>query len=281
MFLVRALARLPLPLLYAAARLLAPLLRHVLRYRRGTVRANLAAALPECGAAERRRIERAFYAYLADLALESVAASRLPAKAFTERVAFSGLDLLQARLREHAAPVIVLVIHQGNWEWMLQAAAVQLDLPIRPVYKPLHSAAWDTFARDLRSRFGSQPVPMQRALRDLLRHRRERCAYVLLADQSASRRGYWTRFLHREAAFYRGPGHMARAVDAPVLFLQCRRLRRGHYEARFHALADPPHTLDEEALIDRYIALAERCIREQPETYLWSNRRWRRQRPAA
>jgi KDO2-lipid IV(A) lauroyltransferase len=281
MFLVRALARLPLPLLHGLARPLALLLRCVVRYRRSTVRANLAAALPERDAAERRRIERAFYGYLADLALESVAASRLPAQAFSERVTFSGLELLYERLRDHAAPVIVLVIHQGNWEWMLQAAAVQLDLPIRPVYKPLHSASWDDFARELRSRFGSEPVPMQRALRDLLRHRGQRCAYVLLADQSASRRGYWTRFLHRDAAFYRGPGHMAQAVDAPVLFLQCRRLHRGHYDARFHALADPPHALGEEALIDRYVALAETFIREQPETYLWSSRRWRRQRPAA
>ena len=71
----------------------------------------------------------------------------------------------------------------------------------------------------------------------------------------------------------------ARAVDAPVVFIQCLRLGRGRYEARFHTVSTPPHPAGDHAITERYIALAERCIREQPETYLWSSRRWRR-RPA-
>ena len=43
----------------------------------------------------------------------------------------------------------------------------------------------------------------------------------------------------------------------------------------------PPHAADDNALLDRYVRTAERVIAEQPETYLWTNRRWKKQPPAA
>ncbi|MEQ8515702.1 MAG: lysophospholipid acyltransferase family protein [Chromatocurvus sp.] len=274
--LIHLLARLPLSALYRFATLLSFLLYRVLRYRRRVVRENVAAALPDLSLTEQRQTERRFYGYLADLLVEVIAASALPRDAFSSRVSLRNPDLFESLVDGRDTPVIVLAIHQGNWEWMLHAAALQLDIPIHAVYKPLHSARWDAFALAMRSRFGSSPLPMQRALRTVLRRRHEQRAYAMVADQAASSRGYWTRFLGREAVFYRGAEQMARAVGAPVVFIQCRRLGRGRYEAIFHALSSPPHDADEHAITERYIALAEQCIREQPETYLWSSRRWRR-----
>lgn len=273
---IHLLARLPLRILYLVSSPLALLLCHVLRYRRRVVRENIAAAFPDMPAARRRQIERAFYRYLADLFVEVIAASALSREVFVSRVTLRNPELFESLVSARETPVIVLAIHQGNWEWMLHAAALQLDIPIHAVYKPLHSERWDAFAVAMRSRFGSSPLPMRRALRTVLRRRHERRAYAMVADQSASRSGYWTRFLGREAVFYRGADQMARAVDGPVVFIQCRRLGRGRYEAIFHALSSPPHDTDEHAITERYIALAEQCIREQPETYLWSSRRWRR-----
>lgn len=279
MRLIRLFARLPLGVLYVLSSALAMLLHRVLRYRLAVVRENIAAAFPAMSPEQRRRTERGFYRHLADLAVEVIAASSMPRALFTSRVRLHNADEFRAVLAEHKGPVLVMAIHQGNWEWMLHAAALALDIPIHAVYKPLHSARWDVFAYDLRSRFGSRPLPMQSVLRTVLRKRHEQAAYAIVADQSASRQGYWTRFLGRDAAFYRGTERMARAVDAPVVFIQCLRLGRGRYEARFHTLSTPPHPAADHAITERYIALAERCIREQPETYLWSSRRWRR-RPA-
>lgn len=274
--LIRLLARLPLTALYLLASLLSFVLYRILRYRRHVVRENIAAAFPDRSPSEQKQTERAFYGYLADLLVEVIAASAMPRKAFRSRVRLRNPELFESLVRGRETPVIVLAIHQGNWEWMLHAAALQLDIPIHAVYKPLHSARWDAFAVAMRSRFGSRPLPMQRALRTVLRRRHERHVYAMVADQAASSRGYTTRFLGREATFYRGADQMARAVDAPVFFIQCRRLGRGRYEAIFHKLSLPPYDSDEHAITERYIALAEQCIGEQPETYLWSSRRWRR-----
>lgn len=279
MFIIPLLARLPLRALYRLSGALSFILYRVVRYRRQIVRENIAAALPDRPAAERLRIERSFYAYLADLAVEVIAASAMPRSAFMSRVTLRNPELFEAAVSGRETPVIVLAIHQGNWEWMLHAATLTLDIPIHAVYKPLHNPRWDAFMAAMRSRFGSTALPMRRAFRTVLRRRDRQSAYALVADQAASRHGYRTLFLGREATFYRGAEQMARAVDAPVVFIQCRRLGRGRYEAAFHSVSLPPHEALDNVITERYIALAEQCIREQPETYLWSSRRWRHKAP--
>jgi KDO2-lipid IV(A) lauroyltransferase len=64
----------------------------------------------------------------------------------------------------------------------------------------------------------------------------------------------------------------------PVLFAQCRRRSRGHYEVEFKEVACPPYDREGHAILDRYVQLAEQSIRREPESWLWSNRRWKRQR---
>ena len=102
----------------------------------------------------------------------------------------------------------------------------------------------------------------------------------MLADQAGPRDGgYWTEFLNRPASFYRGADKLAQALKIPVLFAQCHRGARGHYEIEFHEISLPPHDADSELILERYVRQAEACIGESPETYLWTNRRWKKQPP--
>ena len=39
--------------------------------------------------------------------------------------------------------------------------------------------------------------------------------------------------------------------------------------------------MSESELIEKYVALAEETIRLQPESYLWTNRRWKLEPPQA
>ncbi len=68
---IRALALLPLPLLYAVCGALA-LLARLFRWRAGFVRDGIARCLPEASEAERRRIAAGFYGYLGELVAEAV-----------------------------------------------------------------------------------------------------------------------------------------------------------------------------------------------------------------
>ena len=276
----RLISYLPFALLYGLAWLGYLLLYHVFRYRRKVVKTNLANAFPDKPVAERKRLEKAFYRRLCQVALEIIKARRMPAEAFLQRAKFVNPELLEQYSEGFSKSVIVLTIHQGNWEWMLHGATTRFQIPIDPVYKPLHNQSADKMVYEIRSQFGSRPLSMDESVKDIIRRRREFRVFVMVADQSPirSERGYWTTFMNQEANFYLGAETIAKMTRFPVLYAQCRRIRTGYYEIEFKEVAKPPYDKASNEITDRYVALAEAAIRAEPESWLWSNRRWKRDR---
>jgi KDO2-lipid IV(A) lauroyltransferase len=278
----RLISYLPFPLLYALAWLLYLLLYRVVRYRRAVVRQNLQRAFPEKAEPEIEALGKRFYRRLSEVALEIIKARRMRPEDFLQRAKVRNPELLESYSEGFSKSVIVLTIHQGNWEWMLHGATTALQVPIDPVYKPLHNESVDKLIFDIRSQFGSRPLSMAESTRDIIRRRREFRVFVMVADQSPvrSERGYWTRFMNQEANFYLGAETIAKMTRFPVLFAQCHRRRTGYYEIEFKELARPPYAKESHEITDRYVALAEAAIRSDPESWLWSNRRWKRDRAA-
>jgi len=282
MMIYRLLSWLPFPLLYGAAWLAYLALYYVAGYRKAVVRENLGRAFPEKSAKEITVLAKSFYRQLTQVAFEMVKARRMSKADFRERVQVINPELVREATGDFQDSVIVLTIHQGNWEWMLHGATTALNIPIDPVYKPLHNKTVDKLIFDIRSQFGSRPLSMEQSTKDILRRRREFRLFVMVADQSPirSERSYWTDFMNQQAAFYTGAESIAKITRFPVLFAQCRRLRRGYYQIEFHELARPPYDRESHAIIERYVHMAEQAIRSEPESWLWSNRRWKRDREA-
>jgi KDO2-lipid IV(A) lauroyltransferase len=197
------------------------------------------------------------------------------------RVTVVNPELLREYSNDFRESVVMLAIHQGNWEWMLHGVKLHLDIPIDPVYKPLHNSGLNQLMLEIRSQFGSRPIPIASAARDILRRRREFRLFVLVADQAPieGERSYWTRFMNRQAAFHEGGEAIAKMTGYPVLFARCRRRSRGYYEVEFSEVARPPYDDSEHRIVENYVRLAERAIRAEPESWLWSNRRWKRRPP--
>tara|TARA_R110001599_G_scaffold353463_1_gene593021 strand:- start:67498 stop:68355 length:858 start_codon:yes stop_codon:yes gene_type:complete len=277
----RFLSWLPLPLLYAIAWPVYLALYYVAGYRKTVVQQNLSHAFPDKSAREITVLAKKFYLQLVQVALEILKTRRMSAADVQRRVRVVNPELLRDYSGDFQQSVILLSIHQGNWEWMLHGVKLALDIPIDPVYKPLHNKAVDQLIFEIRSQFGSRPISMASAARDILRRRHEFRLFVLVADQApiASERSHWVSFMNRDAAFYEGGEIIARATDYPVLFAQCRRRRRGYYEVEFREIARPPHDRNGHHIIEAYARLAEQAIRSEPESWLWSNRRWKRQPP--
>lgn len=278
----RLLSWLPLPLLHLLAWPLYLLLYYVAGYRKAVVQQNLRQAFPRKSEKALTVLAKRFYRQLVQVALETIKTRRMSAAAIRQRVSLLNPELLRDYSNDFQDPVIVLSIHQGNWEWMLHGVSTALDIPVDVVYKPLHSPSANQLMLDVRSRFGARPVTMADAPRQILRSRKQFRAIAMLADQSPTRseRSYWTRFLNGDAAFYQGAGVIAHTARLPVLFIQCRRQRRGHYEVEFHEVARPPYSGSPDAITKRYVQLAEQAISSEPESWLWSNRRWKRRRGA-
>jgi KDO2-lipid IV(A) lauroyltransferase len=90
---------------------------------------------------------------------------------------------------------------------------------------------------------------------------------------------FWTTFLNQEACFNVGVEKVARKTNQPIFLHHCRRLKRGHYEMTFSLLVENPSELSEQAIMLTYVRAIEERIREAPEYYLWSHRRWKQVRP--
>jgi len=279
--LYRLLSWLPFPLLYALAWVAYLLLYYVTGYRKTVVYENLRRAFPDKSAREVTVLAKMFYRQLAQVAFEIVKARRMSKADFRQRVELVNPELIRQYSNNFQDSVIVLTIHQGNWEWMLHGVTSALGVPVDPVYKPLHNKSADKLIFDIRSRFGSRPVSMEYATKDIIRRRREFRLFVMVADQSPirSERSYWTEFMHQPAAFYLGTEAIAKMTGFPILFAQCRRQRRGHYQLEFHELAQAPYDKNSHEITERYVRMAEQAIRSEPQSWLWSNRRWKRDRP--
>lgn len=282
MLVYRILSWLPLGLLYLLAWPGYLLLYHAVGYRKTVVQNNLRQAFPHESEKGLTVLAKRFYRQLVQVGLEIIKTRRMSAAALRQRVTLLNPELVHDYSDRFQQPVIILAVHQGNWEWMLHGISTALKVPAEVIYKPLHNQSAEQLMHEIRSRFGVRPVAMADAPRQMLRNRRQFRIIGMLADQSPirSERSYWTRFLNGDAAFYQGAGILAHSAGLPVLFSQCRRRGRGRYEVEFHEVARPPYAGSPDAITDRYVQLAEQAIRDEPESWLWSNRRWKRKRSA-
>jgi KDO2-lipid IV(A) lauroyltransferase len=278
---LRALALLPLRALYWLGDALHVFVFHVLRWRVPLARRNLAGAFPELSSGARDEILRRSYRNLARTLMEGIWGYRASGEALMERVAFENPEPIE-RYKRARASVVLLTAHVCNWEWLLLGAGARFGIPIDAVYKPIRVPGLDEYVRRARSRFGGNPIPFENFVFELLRRAGEPRAYAMVADQTPTHRmpKYWTTFLNRDTAFYLGPERIARYLDAPVLYVEMKRVRLGYYSVRLHVLAEPPYDDDAGPLIaERYARGLEATIRADPADWLWLHNKWKYPRP--
>lgn len=283
-FLLKAFTRVPLPVLYALGTLIYLFAFHVVRWRRDQVESDIARAFPEKNAVERARILRQSYRNIADVVMEAVWGFGASADALARRVTFENRDLVDAA-RAARQSVVLLTPHFCNWEWLLPAGGAYFGLPIDAVYQKQRVEFLDRFLREARSRFGGKPIVREDFVYELMNRAATPRGYALIADQTPPRddKKHWSRFLNRDTAFFIGAEKVARFLDSPVLYVAMRRIGRGRYSVRLHALAMPP--FDSEAgadgtpIMERFARMLEAAVRESPADWLWLQKRWKYPKP--
>jgi Kdo2-lipid IVA lauroyltransferase/acyltransferase len=282
-FLLNALTRLPLPVLYELSRALFRIAYYVCHWRRPLASTNLRNAFPEKTKGERAAILKQSYRNLADIIVETLYGYGASAVEMQRRVRFENPELLR-QFTERGKSVVLLAAHFCNWEWLLLTAGAQFGIPIDAVYKPQRVAGFDRFLREGRARFGGNPIPANSVLFDVMKRKTQVRAYALVADQTPLSREekHWSRFLNQDTAFFVGADKIARILDAPVLFVSMRRERQGFYSARLTLLATPPYDRNRDQgaeIIERYARALEDEIRASPADWLWIHRKWKYAKP--
>ena len=102
----------------------------------------------------------------------------------------------------------------------------------------------------------------------------------VIADQTPRPdNAFWTSFLNQDTPVFWGTEKIARKIDFPVVYISVKRLKRGFYNVTAEVLAEHPKETADEQISTMHTARLEKDIREQPEIWLWSHRRWKHKRP--
>jgi KDO2-lipid IV(A) lauroyltransferase len=272
---------LPFRALYIISDLVYFLIYHIFHYRREVVGKNLSNAFPEKSPDELDEIARRFYRHLSDLIIESLKALHMSPRQISRRFTIKDLSLIQ-RLYDEGKDIAALTSHYNNWEWL---SSVQLITRHRAIsiYKPLKNKYFDKFILDLRTKYGVFAMPMNRTLRELSRFRNQHILTLpaFLADQTppADENTFWTTFLNQETDFYRGPEKIAVKFNMAVIFAHIKKIKRGYYVVDCSLITENAGEEEPEYIISRYAAMLEEVIRDKPEYWLWSHRRWKHKKP--
>lgn len=275
-FLLRAISKLPFGLIYLLSDILFLILFYVTGYRRKVVKMNLTNAFPEKTDEERSVIERQFYRFLSDIILESVKSISITAEELDSRYRYENLDELRRHL-DGGRKLILVSGHYGNWEWGAFSIGRLLNNPVIMVYKPLSNTRFDKLVFDIRSRFGTIMVPMKQTLRAVSQYSNVPHVLGLAGDQTPSlpESNYFTRFLNQDTAVFQGIEKIAVKSDYVVGFMSVRPKKRGYYSLEFQTLTDQAKSTTEHEITDLHTRALENLIRERPQYWLWSHRRWK------
>lgn len=269
---------LPFPLLYVLSDFLFLILYHIISYRKIVVMTNLANAFPEKSETERKQIAKKYYRFLSDLIVESVKMFSISKEELQKRFRFNNLTEITNLFKEGKS-VIAVTGHYGNWEWASLVTALKFPEPVLVVYKPLVDANFNKLINDTRSRFGTVMIAMKNTLRRVMEFKKsgERYVLVLVGDQTPSgdELNYFTTFLNQPTAIFLGVEKIARLNNNPILYFTIKPYKRGYYDCTIEALTEDPRGTQEYEITEEHTRALERIIREQPEYWLWSHRRWK------
>ncbi len=274
--LLTLISKVPFAALYFVSHIFYLLNRFVIRYRYDVVRSNLGNAFPERSEIEIDALTEKTFRNLADIFVESIKGIGISRDELERRMTITA----SARVRELAekgTPLIFLTAHYCNWEWLLLYSCIHLPHPLMVAYQPFHDQRFDEFMLKARTRFGGTAVPSTELVRQILLNRKSLKTLALLADQSPSRneRKYWTTFLNQETAFIDGTDSLAWLTKMPVVFVNTRRRKRGHYDVSLEMIAEPPYEKNSHTIVERYARALEAMIQADPSSWLWSHRRWK------
>ena len=87
---------------------------------------------------------------------------------------------------------------------------------------------------------------------------------------------HFVSFLNHDTAVFIGAEHIARKVDAFMTYGRMSRPKRGYYHLEIIPMEDHPASVPETTLTNRYFELLEADIKEHPEMWLWTHKRWSR-----
>jgi KDO2-lipid IV(A) lauroyltransferase len=277
--LIYLISLMPFWLIYRISDLLFVLIYGIIGYRKKVVYKNLRNSFPEKTEAEIKKIQRDFYRYFFDLIVETVKTLTITPNTLRKRLAFDDTSIFKKYFDKNQS-IIIVMGHYGNWELGGARFAIEPFHKLNVVYHPLQNKHFDQLIYHMRTRLGNGLYAMKNTLRGMVSDRKNTMATAFIADQTPSPHGaYWMEFLNQDTPVFTGTGKIANKFNYPVVYASVNRIKRGKYAITIEELCENPKDLDPEQIVELFTKRLEQDIRDQPEIWLWSHKRWKHKRP--
>lgn len=272
----------PLRVHYLLADFLYVIMYRLVKYRKKVIFTNITNSFPEKNEKEVKAIAEKFYHHFCDMVIETLYFAHIPKEEMYRRLKTNDIEKVNKHIEEGRNVVLVLS-HYANWEWM-SASPIDIKAPYYHFYKPLRSKAWDKFLFRSRSRWGALLTDKKDVYRLLIGKQREGVitASGFVGDQCPKREEiqYWTSFLNQETPVLLGAEKISKKLDAPVFFVHMNKIKRGYYDVEVTELIEDPKSEPKYSITEKHVRFLEEKIRQRPELWLWSHKRWKYKKEA-
>lgn len=253
------------------------LVYHIIGYRKRTVTENLTLVFPDKTPTEIDAIRKAFYKHMCDMFLEMIKSMTITDEELLARFKITNVEEIKA-LEAKNKSIIVLMAHYASYEWAT-VAQLLIEFPTVGIYKKIKNKYFDQLVHRIRQRYEARLIPSFNAMQAITNDKAEGklCSYALVSDQSPKLKNamYWTDFMGIKVPAYLGGEVLARRLDLSVSYLHVEKVKRGYYQAKFITITNDISKCEKYEVVDIYLQLLEKQIRERPELYLWTHKRWK------
>lgn len=190
----------------------------------------------------------------------------------------SGEQIYQEAV-EKGKGIIILTPHLGTWELTsLFLTMTYTNQTLTALYRPQQAEALNTLMLNARQRTGTYLVPTSsRGVKALYHALTDKQRIGILPDQDpGDNGGVFAPFFGISANTMVLVSRLAYKSSAPVIYIYAERLPKGGgYHLHFHGTTDAVHDNDIVNSTTAINAGIEECVRELPEQYQWSYRRFK------
>ncbi len=278
-FFILPISYLPKYFLYFFSNLLYVFLGRVLKYRKKIIHKNLKNSFPEKSENEIFEIRNNFYKHFCDLIVESFSGFSISRKSIEQKITIKNQDLLND-FAEKGQNIILIGGHYNNWEMTAQRMPLVFKHELFAIYKPIKNKFYDRKMKSSREKFGLNMISMKETKAYFTNETDTPRAIIFGSDQSPSnsKKAYWTRFLNQDSAFLYGAEKYAKSFNWPVIYVSINKIKRGDYLVEYQLITQKPKEESYGEIIKKFAFLLESDIKNQPEYWLWTHNRWKKEK---
>jgi len=254
----------------------------LLGYRMSIVSENIKNSFPEMKAEDRRQIIIDFYRYLSLLMMETIWLFGITENRVRKRFKVENPQVLD-KFERDGKDLILILPHYSCWELVLSSLNLFVNHQVETIFVPLSNPSFDKHYLKMRTKLGAKMIKKKDFKDSFTGNTNYPRVIIFGADQSPaiSKNVLWTRFLNQDTAVAMGAEKYAIKYNLPVVYANLSSPRKGYFNLHFSLLTDTPMLTSEGEITKLHLRKLEEQIINEPGSWLWSHRRWKKKRQEA